>query len=239
MQKSKTNLTSRLVESLREMITDGQIAPGDKLPSENTLIAQHGVSRTVVREAILRLQAEGLIYTRRGAGSFALTPPRDESDSPSGKVPRTLQERRQLLEFRMGVECQGAAAAARRPSSAALADMDFALAAFRASGSNASQTMSCDYEFHLAVAKATANQYVIQALETLGPAMIAMPRQRFDQQSGELSPRLQQVAEEHEAIREAIASGDQLLAASSMRQHLANSIKRLERESGAHPKKFG
>ncbi len=233
------NLTTQLVEFLRELISSGQIAPGDKLPSENTLIAQHGVSRTVVREAILRLQAEGLLYTRRGAGSFALTPPRDPSESPSGMVPRTLLERRQLLEYRIGIESQAAATAARVNPPGALADMDFALAAFRASEGNASQTMSCDYEFHLAIAKATGNPYFVQAIEMLGPAMITMPRQRFDVNSSEISPRLQQVADEHEAIREAIAAGDQMVASSSMRLHLTNSIKRLERESGASPKKFG
>jgi len=239
MQKSKTNRTATLVEFLRELISTGQIAPGDKLPSENTLIAEHGVSRTVVREAIMRLQAEGLIHTRRGSGSFALTPPRDEADASAGKVPRTLEERRQLLEFRMGFESQAASAAARHLPQGALADMDFALAAFRASGGNASQTMSCDYKFHLAIARASSNPYLVQAIETFGPAMITMPRQRFDEPEGQLTPRLRQVAEEHESIREAIAAGDQLLAASCMRLHLANSIKRLERESGISHKSFG
>ena len=239
MQNTKTNLTATLVEYLRDLISTGQIGPGEKLPSENTLIAQHGVSRTVVREAIMRLQAEGLVYTRRGSGSFALTPPRDESDAPTGKVPRTLDERRQLLEFRMGFEAQAAAAAARQLPQGALADMDFALSAFRASGGNASQTMSCDYEFHLAIARATSNPYFVQAIEMFGPAMITMPRQRFDAPAGQLTPRLQQVAEEHEAVREAIAAGDQMLAASCMRLHLANSIKRLERESGITRKSFG
>ncbi|MFD1214798.1 winged helix-turn-helix domain-containing protein, partial [Arthrobacter sp. GCM10027362] len=69
------NLTATLVDELRARIVDGSLAPGEKLPSENTLIAEHGVSRTVVREAITRLQAEGLVHTRRGAGSFVLIPP--------------------------------------------------------------------------------------------------------------------------------------------------------------------
>ncbi|MGP9608265.1 FadR/GntR family transcriptional regulator [Glutamicibacter sp. 287] len=231
MESMKPNLTTTLVEHLRERISSGAIAPGDKLPSENTLIADHGVSRTVVREAITRLQAEGLVHTRRGAGSFALTPPAEDA-STQARVPRTLAERRQLIEFRMGIESEAAARAASRSASANLTDMDSALAAFRAAGPNAAQAMSCDYEFHLAVSRASANPYFVQAVELFGPAMIAMPRQRFEIPDGKLAPRLERVAEEHEAIRAAIASGNQLSASAAMRLHLANSLHRLDLESG-------
>ena len=71
------NLTADLASDLRRRIVDGVLAPGAKLPSENTLISEFGVSRTVVRSALTRLQAEGLVETERGRGSFALTPPSD------------------------------------------------------------------------------------------------------------------------------------------------------------------
>ncbi|MFL4475632.1 FadR/GntR family transcriptional regulator, partial [Paeniglutamicibacter sp. MACA_103] len=126
----KPNLTTGLVEHLREQISSGLIAPGEKLPSENALIAEHGVSRTVVREALTRLQAEGLVHTRRGAGSFALTPPASETGAQA-RVPRTLAERRQLLEFRMGLESEAAAAAALTANPGTLPALDAALEAFR------------------------------------------------------------------------------------------------------------
>src|SRR3712207_9211732 len=69
------NLTADLAADLRSRIVDGVIQPGEKLPSENTLIAEFGVSRTVVRAALTRLQAEGLVETERGRGSFSLTRP--------------------------------------------------------------------------------------------------------------------------------------------------------------------
>src|SRR5215210_4137016 len=97
------NLTADLAADLRTRIVDGAIQPGDKLPSENTLIDEFGVSRTVVRSALTRLQAEGLVETERGRGSFALTPPpADPTAGPGSRPVATLEDRLQLLEFRTG-----------------------------------------------------------------------------------------------------------------------------------------
>ncbi|MBV1777736.1 GntR family transcriptional regulator [Paeniglutamicibacter sp. ABSL32-1] len=230
----KPNLTTGLVEHLRGQISSGEIAPGDKLPSENALIAEHAVSRTVVREALTRLQAEGLVHTRRGAGSFALTPPPPETGAQA-RVPRTLAERRHLLEFRMGLESEAAAAAAVTANAGTLPALDAALEAFRNAGTNASRSMSCDFEFHSAVAAGSGNPYFLDAVRHLGPAMIAMPRQRLDSTDSVLVPRLEQVAEEHLTIRNAIASGNAMAAAAAMRVHLANSLHRLEIEAGVAP----
>jgi GntR family transcriptional repressor for pyruvate dehydrogenase complex len=95
--------------------------------------------------------------------------------------------------------------------------------------------MSCDYEFHLALARATGNEYFIQAVTTFGPAMIAMPRQRFETAISGASDRLGSVMAEHETIRQAVASGNALAAAAAMRVHLGNSISRLESEAGKKP----
>ena len=111
------NLTADLAADLRNRIVDGVIQPGEKLPSENTLISEFGVSRTVVRAALTRLQAEGLVETERGRGSFALTPP---ADGPPARRERgrwpAMEDRLHLLDFRIGVETEAAAlAAARNP----------------------------------------------------------------------------------------------------------------------------
>ncbi|WP_417372560.1 FadR/GntR family transcriptional regulator [Glutamicibacter protophormiae] len=228
----KPNLTSSLVEHLRERISSGSIAAGEKLPSENALISEHGVSRTVVREAITRLQAEGLVYTRRGAGSFALTPPPQPQSDTKIPVPRTMTERQQLIEYRLGFETEAAAVAALSASDADLKSMDEALKGFEASQGNASLSMNCDYEFHLAVARATGNPYFAHAVQGFGPSMIAMPRRRLDSTAAVDAERLGSVTTEHRAVREAIAAGNPQLAAAAMRLHLGNSIQRLQAEAG-------
>ena len=63
-------LAHALVERLSAEILSGRLAPGARLPTEQDLIATTGVSRTVVREAIAALRAEGLVLTRQGAGAF-------------------------------------------------------------------------------------------------------------------------------------------------------------------------
>src|ERR1700737_284497 len=70
------SLTGELVARLTEDITSGKIPPGSQLPTEQELIAATGVSRTVVREAVAALRAEGLVITRQGVGAFVAETPR-------------------------------------------------------------------------------------------------------------------------------------------------------------------
>lgn len=226
----KQTLAVSLVDSLRRRIVDGTIPSGEKLPSESALISEFGVSRTVVREAVSRLQAEGLVHTRRGSGSFALTPPSADEEPAGGmRRPRTLEERRALLAFRTGVESEAAALAATNAGAGAVAALDDALAAFDAAGNHAATAVSCDFAFHRAVAEASGNFYFVDALLSLGPAMIAMPPERLEPaDDGGRPERLRRVALEHAAVRNAIASKDPFTAAAAMRLHLANSRDRLE-----------
>ena len=62
----------QLVEAIGRRIRVGRWAADDKLPTESAIVAEFGVSRTVVREAISKLQASGLVETRYGVGTFAL-----------------------------------------------------------------------------------------------------------------------------------------------------------------------
>src|SRR6478672_887147 len=70
------SLTHVLIERLTAQITSGELTPGAQLPTEQELIAATGVSRTVVREAVAALRAEGLVLTRQGVGAFVADAPR-------------------------------------------------------------------------------------------------------------------------------------------------------------------
>lgn len=170
--------TTALADHLRAQIADGVLPTGQKLPSEAQLIAEHGVSRTVVREALGRLQAEGLIHTRRGAGSYALTPP-SETTTPATRPVRTPEERLQLIEFRLAVETEGAALAAERRNEAQLAALRTELESFSAAERNPAQAMRHDFRFHRLLAEASGNPFLLDAVDGLGSAMITMPRTRI------------------------------------------------------------
>ncbi|HEU4668486.1 MAG TPA: FadR/GntR family transcriptional regulator [Arthrobacter sp.] len=224
------NLTADLAADLRNRIVDGVIQPGEKLPSENTLISDFGVSRTVVRAALTRLQAEGLVETERGRGSFALTPPTDGPQAAPGARPvATMEDRLHLLEFRMGVETEAAALAARNHTERQLRAIAVALAEFTASAGHPAHAMKSDFEFHRAIAAAAGNPYYTDCVAALGQTMIAMPRTRLMTGVEHYArDHFDQVVQEHRSISDAIADGDEAAAAAAMRSHLANSRRRLK-----------
>lgn len=246
--------TDALADRLRTQIAEGAVPPGHKLPSEAQLIAEHEVSRTVVREALGRLQAEGLIHTRRGAGSYALAPPA-ATTTPAVRPVRTVEDRLRLIEFRVAVETEAAALAAARRSTAQLTSLENKLEAFSSAEGNPAQAMQHDFRFHRLLAEAAGNPYLLDAVEGLGSTMITMPRTRIAGSSGTQtgnraengssaanrsgappssagSSSHQQAAQEHGQILAAVATQDPQAAAAAMRTHLTASRSRLLRDSG-------
>jgi GntR family transcriptional repressor for pyruvate dehydrogenase complex len=224
-------LSGTLVEALRSRIANGDIAPGEKLPSEPRLAAEHQVSRTVVREAIARLNLEGLVHTRRGSGSYALTPPAEDADG-GAPLARSLDDRLALVEYRLALEAEAAALAATRRTSAQLAALADRLDALASSDGHPATAMQHDFAFHRLVAEAAGNRFLLEALDRLGPQMIAMPRGRLDG-AGHDAGRFTAVVQEHRAVLAALESQDPLAAAAAMRVHLAGSRRRLLEESAA------
>ncbi|GAA4715445.1 GntR family transcriptional regulator, transcriptional repressor for pyruvate dehydrogenase complex [Promicromonospora umidemergens] len=225
-------LSGTLVESLRTRIVNGDIASGEKLPSEPRLAAEHQVSRTVVREAIARLNLEGLVHTRRGSGSYALTPPADDADG-APQLARSLDDRLALVEYRLALEAEAAALAATRRTPAQLAALADRLDALAASDGHPATAVQHDFAFHRLVAEAAGNRFLLQALDRLGPQMIAMPRGRLDRYERDRpdAGRFAAVVHEHRVVLEALEAQDPLAAAAAMRVHLAGSRRRLIEES--------
>ena len=113
------SLTQQLFTRLAADITGGKLAPGSRLPTEQEMIAATGVSRTVVREAVAHLRAEGLVITRQGVGAFVAEnvrrPFRIDFDESS-----SLREVLNVMELRTGMEIEAAGLAADRATPAAL-----------------------------------------------------------------------------------------------------------------------
>jgi GntR family transcriptional repressor for pyruvate dehydrogenase complex len=227
-RRKPRNLAMSLVEELGERIRAGRVQVGEKLPTEAAIMGEFGVSRTVVREAISRLQASGLVETRHGIGTFSLGAGEAPGFRLTPDAMGTLQDVIAVLELRIGVETEAAAIAAQRRTEANLAQMRLALDAVTAALDEGRDAVAPDFQFHLEVARATQNSHFADLMTTLGSAII--PRARL---AGEISEAhlsyLRRVNAEHENILEAIASGDSDAARAAMRTHLANSRERRRR----------
>jgi GntR family transcriptional regulator, transcriptional repressor for pyruvate dehydrogenase complex len=229
LERGPRGLAFALVQRLKERILSGEIAPGAKLPSEGTLVEEFGVSRTVVREAVSRLQAAGLVETFQGRGSFVLSLPSATERFTLGEV-RSHRDVLELMDFRVGVESEAAGLAAGRRTGHQLKAIEQALDEYRLIGDDPGRSVEADFTFHLKVAVASGNRFYRELIESLGPMMIMLPRTRLDP-AYEMSDatHLSRVVLEHENIHAAIARSDPESARAAMRLHLSNTRHRLRR----------
>ncbi|WP_367848087.1 FadR/GntR family transcriptional regulator [Rhodoferax sp. WC2427] len=237
----------RVVDGVSERIHSGALKPGDRVPSEPGLMQEFNVSRTVVREAMSRLQASGLVETRQGVGTFVLASAAPEPLLAIGARDLQVRQKLAMLELRISLESEAASLAAVRRREEHLVAMRAALDAFDAQRRTGGSTTEPDFQFHVQIAAATGNEYFEEVLTSLGNATIpraapdaaasrdSKPAARF----GEAQPMLESgkaiTQREHEAIYEAIRRGDAAAARAAMFMHLSNSRERMRAntESGA------
>jgi DNA-binding FadR family transcriptional regulator len=230
MARRSRNLAQDLVESIGDRIRDGRLAPGEKLPSEAEIMTGYKVSRTVVREALSRLQAAGQVLTRHGIGTFVVGPGESAPFRIAPEQLATLADVIAMLELRIGLETEAAALAAQRRNEANLREMRAALDDFSAAVQAGRDAVAADFRFHLEIARATQNSHFAELIATLGASMI--PRARLDAPvplTEEHRDYLRRVNAEHESLYDAIATQDGEAARAAMRTHLANSKARRRR----------
>jgi GntR family transcriptional repressor for pyruvate dehydrogenase complex len=218
------SLAQAVVAGLKSQILDGSLAPGQKLPSETELIEEYAVSRTVIREAVTRLRAEGLIETFQGRGSFVLAVPEPTSFQLEATAIRSHHDVLDMVDFRIGFESEAAALAASLGDAQGATAIRDALAAFREAP--AEHAVQADFAFHRAVAAATGNRFYVDLLDSLGPMMIMLPRTRLADDYS-VTDRVDRVEREHDNIAAAVLAGDPETARAAMRVHLGNTRRRL------------
>nr|WP_315244087.1 FadR/GntR family transcriptional regulator [uncultured Albidiferax sp.] len=231
----------RVVDGVSERIHSGALKPGDRVPSEPGLMQEFNVSRTVVREAMSRLQASGLVETRQGVGTFVLASASPEPLLAIGARDLQVRQKLAMLELRISIESEAASLAAVRRREDHLVAMRAALDAFDVQRRAGGSTTEPDFQFHVQIAAATGNEYFEEVLTSLGNATIpraapdaaarsagdSKPAARF----GEAQPMLESgkaiTQREHEAIFDAIRRGDAAAARAAMFMHLSNSRERM------------
>jgi GntR family transcriptional regulator, transcriptional repressor for pyruvate dehydrogenase complex len=233
------NLSREIAERIAEHIASAKLGPGTKLPTEQEMVSAMGVSRTVVREAVAALRADGLVVTRQGAGAF-VAPDADRrpfrlalDGLPS--IAKVLE----IMELRASVEVEAAGLAASRGSIRARRRVAQALRAIDKALERGEAAIEEDFAFHRAIAAATGNPQFLHLLEYLGRFII--PRQSIrvaaHRPEGQRA-YLETFQREHAVICEAILAGYAEAARDAMRRHLGNSqvrYRRLAAEAAGSP----
>jgi len=214
-------LTSELIGRLTKDIVTGKAAPSTRLPTERALMDAFGVSRTVVREAIAALRADGLVETRRGAGAFVTADPGQRPFRIDPKELQTIQQILDVMELRICVEVEAAGLAARHRSSADVTRLKRICRQFAAAIKAGDEAMDLDFDFHAAIGAATGNPYFSSFLRFLGRMIIPRRRRYADRTDDpDLLRYLLRLHREHEVIVRAIAARDVAGARRAMRNHL-------------------
>jgi DNA-binding FadR family transcriptional regulator len=229
-------LSRGLFEQLAEQIKSGRLAPGARLPTEQALTRAARVSRTVVREAVAALRAEGLVVTRQGVGAFVSA---DAQHAPFRIEPermRTLADILNVMELRLGVEIESAGLAAQRASRAQVRAIGAALEAIERAAAGGRSAVDEDLAFHRAIADATGNPEFVRFLQFIGRHLI--PRRTLSglpERMGGLKAYLALIQEEHRRIFEAIRDHQPGAAREAMRRHLTRSLERYRQKMGTDP----
>ncbi len=228
-QMSETiHLTDRVKLDLMRLIEADGLQPGDKLPPADELCRQFSVSRTVVREAIATLKAEGRLRSLRGSGVFVETPP----PATGGlalfmAAPEEIADILDFMEFRISVEVEAAGLAAERRTEVNLLRMAQALTQFRLHLNDKTLATDADRAFHRAIAEATSNRRFRLFVDEVGDRLI--PRRAlgatFVNQKSK-TEFLEVIAAEHQRIFDAISDRKPDEARLAMRRHLEDGRRR-------------
>jgi GntR family transcriptional repressor for pyruvate dehydrogenase complex len=211
-------LAARVTETIKSYIVTGHFQAGDRLPAERELARQFGVSRTVVREAVRSLTAQGLLEVRAGSGSLVRNPSAQavaESMSLYLRMGTHQIDYPKLLEVRRILEVEIAGLAALRRSDEDIALLDAILQETMVVGGDREGWTQNDMAFHAMLARATKNELFVLLLDSIADALVTMRRMGFS-----VPGAAARTLRFHGAILAEVRAGDPERARQAMREHL-------------------
>lgn len=223
--RKRETLADQIYGRILELIASGQMAEGEKLPSEHQISARFSVSRPVVREALLRLREDGFVAARHGVGSFVRRRP------PQGLIEHARADDvaglMRCMEARLAVEAATARHAALRATPQDLERLEEALSVMETTMRARQPVREADFDFHMAVARASGNEIFCEMLNATRPLMLQAiaVAQKLTSEGSEA--RIEAVLEEHRQILEAIRSRDAEGAGLLMSIHIVHARRRV------------
>ena len=217
------NLASRVAEALLSEIRD--LAPGTRLPSEKAMATHFGVSRTVVRQTIALLKADGLLEARKGSGTFVLDHKLTHRTASNLHNDRSIQALLNLIEVRQSIEAEMARLAAIRRSPGQLAEIEHLLRRLAEAAAAGSDGVDEDAKFHRSIAAATGNPYWVRVSDMFAQQIYtSVTVTRANDRRENI---VHQVMCEHQKILDAISAGDAAAAQKAAAEHMEHAAERV------------
>src|SRR5689334_14280854 len=219
-RRRAAGVTDDAIERIRELISTGEWGPGTRLPRENDLARQLGLSRNSLREAVRALSLARVLEVRRGDGTYVSSLEADELLEPTLSATHLLRGRTvlELFEVRRMLEPQAAAMAALRVDDDVMRDLRTELDRMVAAGDRAEDLVEADAAFHDVIARAPGNGVLRALLRSLSTSTVRARLWHGIADRGALDL----AREEHARIYEAIAAGDAELARAATLVHIAH-----------------
>ena len=224
MQESPVRSHDRLYQDLARRLVaelaENRYPVGSRLPAEREMAQQYNVSRPTVREAIIALEVQGLVEVRIGSGAYVLRLPGEE------EIPGFNISAFELTEARLLFEGEAAALAATQITDEEVARIEELVRQIAEENLDPRGTDKADRAFHLAIARASQNNAVLETVERLWDLRSASPEAALLHEKARTA-NVKPVVEEHTAVIEALKARDPVAARAAMRGHLAAVIEGL------------
>jgi GntR family transcriptional repressor for pyruvate dehydrogenase complex len=214
-------LTDEAIAKIRALIQSGELPPGSRLPPEQQLAGQLGLSRSSMREAVKALVLTRVLDVRRGDGTYVTSLAPQLLLQGLGFAVDLLQDNTlmEVIEVRRMLEPMATGLAAGRMTAAHLAEVEHHLDAMREAGTDIARLVHEDMSFHRAVIAATGNATLASVLDGLSSRTLRARVWRGLVESNASASTLS----EHEAIFRALQAGDGQLAQAAALLHVTSS----------------
>ena len=212
-------VSDRVFDQVRDLIANGRLLPGDRLPPERELTTMMEVSRSSVREAILKLECLGFVEQRQGDGTFV----RSATAGPMTDMMQELIKKDDfifdLMEIRAVLETWGAAAAAERAAEKDITAMRTCIDDMRRARRDGAIGYELNVRLHFLVSTASRNRFLAHMMNSISDWIKQVTHKVYSDLYDDRKT-LDTLLEQHTAIVEAIARRDRQAAYQAMADHL-------------------
>lgn len=217
---AEQRLYQRVANNILEMITSGAYPPGTRLPGERELAERFSVSRVVIREAEISLEALGHVEIKVGSGVYV----REPSQTSSGRLPKVSAF--ELTQTRLLFESESAALAATEITTEQIEELERTIAVMENTPQDSPESDEADRVFHLTIAKASGNAANYYIMENLWRMRVELPEVKAMYAAVCVEDSYSRV-DEHEAILNALKARNSDQARKAMRAHFSRLIENL------------